>query len=161
MIFSIIIDLCPICRRWDLSPGVNDSVRRLKLSRFGPSDLSLPDQSRIFSHGCREDVCPCNICPDCYVLDNDDSYSRLSNDVDQPVRFFSPGILVLVLLPMVIDYFNGCTRARSLGIAAQKIIEKPSLVFSGLWFVSIFGCLQKITRLCHVRRKSLKTSKIC
>jgi hypothetical protein len=44
-------------------------------------------------------------------------------------------MLVLVLLPMLIDYFNGCTRARSLGIAAQiKIIKKPSLVFIGLWF---------------------------
>jgi hypothetical protein len=36
---------------------------------------------------------------------------------------------------MVIDYFNGCARACSLGIAAQiKIIEESSLVFSGLWF---------------------------
>jgi hypothetical protein len=36
---------------------------------------------------------------------------------------------------MVIDYFNGCARACSLGIAAQiKIMGEPSLVFSGLWF---------------------------
>jgi hypothetical protein len=36
---------------------------------------------------------------------------------------------------MVIDYFNGYARARSLGIAAQiKIMGEPSLVFSGLWF---------------------------
>jgi len=36
---------------------------------------------------------------------------------------------------MVIDYFNGCARARSLGIAAQiKIMGEPPLVFSGLWF---------------------------
>jgi hypothetical protein len=42
---------------------------------------------------------------------------------------------VWVLLPMVIDYFNGCTRVRSLGIAAQiKIMGKPSLVFSYIWF---------------------------
>jgi hypothetical protein len=27
--------------------------------------------------------------------------------------------------------------------------------------VSILGCLQKSTRLCHRRRKNLKTSKIC
>jgi hypothetical protein len=45
-----------------------------------------------------------------------------------------PDILVLVLLPMVIDYFNGCARARSLGIAAQKIMGEPSLVFSVIWF---------------------------
>jgi hypothetical protein len=36
---------------------------------------------------------------------------------------------------MLIDYFNGCARARSLGIAAQiKIMGEPSLVFTGLWF---------------------------
>jgi hypothetical protein len=36
---------------------------------------------------------------------------------------------------MVIDYFNGYTCARSLDIAAQiKIMEEPSLVFSGQWF---------------------------
>jgi hypothetical protein len=36
---------------------------------------------------------------------------------------------------MVIDYFNGRTRACSLDIAAQiKIMEELSLVFSGLWF---------------------------
>jgi hypothetical protein len=38
----------------------------------------------------------------------------------------------------LIDYFNGCARARSLGIAAQiKIMGEPSLVFTGLWFSSI------------------------
>jgi hypothetical protein len=36
---------------------------------------------------------------------------------------------------MLIHYLNGCTRARSLGIAAQiKIMGEPSLVFTGLWF---------------------------
>jgi hypothetical protein len=36
---------------------------------------------------------------------------------------------------MLIDYFNDCARARSLGIAAQiKIMGEPSLVFTGLWF---------------------------
>jgi hypothetical protein len=34
---------------------------------------------------------------------------------------------------MLIDYFNGCARVYSLGIAAQiKIIGEPSLVFTGL-----------------------------
>jgi hypothetical protein len=51
------------------------------------------------------------------------------------VRLFFPSILVWVLLPMVIDYFNGCMRACSLGIAAQiKIMGEPLLIFSGLWF---------------------------
>jgi hypothetical protein len=40
---------------------------------------------------------------------------------------------------MFIDYFNGCARERSLGIAAQiKIMGEPSLVFTGLWFGSIW-----------------------
>jgi hypothetical protein len=44
-------------------------------------------------------------------------------------------MLMLVLLPMLIDYFNGYERARSLGTAAQiKIMGEPSLVFTGLWF---------------------------
>jgi hypothetical protein len=44
-------------------------------------------------------------------------------------------MLMLVLLSMLIDYFNGCTRARSLSIAAQiKIMGKPSLIFTRLWF---------------------------
>jgi hypothetical protein len=34
----------------------------------------------------------------------------------------------------LIDYFNGCTHARSLSIAAQKIMGEPSVVFTGLWF---------------------------
>jgi hypothetical protein len=38
---------------------------------------------------------------------------------------------MFVLLPMVIDYFNGCTRTRSLDIAVQiKIMGEPSLKFS-------------------------------
>jgi hypothetical protein len=42
-------------------------------------------------------------------------------------------MLVLVLLPMLIDYFNGYARACSLGIAAPiKIMEEPSSVFTGL-----------------------------
>jgi hypothetical protein len=36
---------------------------------------------------------------------------------------------------MVIDYYNGCPHARSLGIAAQiKIMGEPSLVFLAHWF---------------------------
>lgn len=98
-------------------------------------NLASPDRSRIFSYGYHEDVCPRNICPGYYILDNGDSYSRVPGDVDQAVQLLFHGILVLVLLPMVIDYFNGCARARSLGIVAQiKIMGEPSLVFSGLWF---------------------------
>jgi hypothetical protein len=42
---------------------------------------------------------------------------------------------VWVLLPMMINYFNDYTCARSLGSVVQiKIVEEPSLVFLGLWF---------------------------
>jgi hypothetical protein len=44
-------------------------------------------------------------------------------------------MLVLVLLPILIDYFNGCVRAHSFSTAAQiKIMGEPSLVYTGLWF---------------------------
>jgi hypothetical protein len=98
-------------------------------------DLALPDQSWMISVGCGEEVCPRNIYPGCYVLDNDESYSRLPGDIDQAVRFVFPEILVLVLLPILDDYSNGCARARSLGTTAKiKIMREPSLVFTGLWF---------------------------
>jgi hypothetical protein len=75
--------------------------------------------------------------------------------------YFSPIILVWVLLPMVFDYFNGCARARSLRIAPQiKIRENLHWYFQVHGLVSIFGCHQESSRLYH-RRKSLKTSKIC
>jgi hypothetical protein len=85
--------------------------------------------------GYREEVFPSNIYPGCYVLDNGDPYSRPASDVDQTVQFVFPGILVVVLLPMLDDYYNGCARACSLGTAAKiKIMREPSLVLTGLWF---------------------------
>jgi hypothetical protein len=133
MASSIIIDIRFFLRRRDLCPGVNDSIGRLKFSRYGSLDLASPDRSWTFSHGHREEYYPCNNFLGCYVLNNGDSYSRFPSDVDQVVQLFCPDMLVLVLLPMLIDYFNGCARACSLGIAAQiKIIVEPSLVFTGL-----------------------------
>jgi hypothetical protein len=138
MASSSIIDLRFFLRRRDLHPGVNDSIERLQFSRYSSLDLASPDRSWIFSHGRREEYYPCNNFPGCYVLDNGDSYSRFPSDVDQVVRLFRPDILVLVLLPMLIDYFNGCARAHNLGIAAQiKTMGEPSLVFTSLWFGSI------------------------
>jgi hypothetical protein len=70
-------------------------------------------------------------------------------------------MLVLILLPMLIDYFNGRARERSIGITAKfKIMGEPSSVFIGLWFGFIW-LPYKNTRLCPERRQSLKTSKIC
>jgi hypothetical protein len=135
MASSIITDLWFFLRRRYLHPGVNGSVGRLQFSSYSFLDLASPDRSWIFSHGRREEYYPRNNFSGCYVLDNGDSYSRLPSDVDQVVWLFCPNVLVLVLLSMLIDCFNGCVHARSLGIVAQiKIIGEPSLVFTGLWF---------------------------
>jgi hypothetical protein len=82
MASSTISDLRPFVRRRDLLLGVNDGVVRLQFYRYGLSDLTSPSRFWSFSHGCREEDYPRNICPGCYVLDNDDSYTRLSSDVD-------------------------------------------------------------------------------
>jgi hypothetical protein len=77
-------------------------------------------------------------------------------------RLSFPEILMLVLLPILIDYFNGCARACNFSIAAQiKIMGEPSSVLQVYGSLSIFGCLQKSIRLCSGRRKGLKTSNIC
>jgi hypothetical protein len=160
----IISDLQLFVRRRDLLPGVNDGAVRLQFFRYGLQDLASPDQFWIVSPGCREDGYPRNICPDCYVFGNGDSYSRLSSDVDKVVRFLFPGILVLVLLPMLYDCFNGCVRARSLGIAALiKKKGEPLLVFTGLWFdicAIIFWLPSEKYKIVSCKKKSLKTSKI-
>jgi hypothetical protein len=41
----------------------------------------------------------------------------LSSDINQTVRLLFLGILVLTLLMMMIDYFNGCVRA----LVGQKV----------------------------------------
>jgi hypothetical protein len=131
---STIIDLWPFGRWRDIPSDVNGGVGRLYFFRYGPSDLASLDRFWIFSLDHREENYPCNICPGCYVIDNGDSYSRLPSDIDQVVRLFCPVILVLVLLPILIDYFNSCARVCSLDIATQKIIGELSLVFTNLWF---------------------------
>jgi hypothetical protein len=119
MVSFTIIDLWSFVRRRDLHPDVPGSIGRSIFSRYGPLNLASPDRLWIFSRGCRDEYCSCNICPSCYVLNNGDSCSQLSSDVDQAVRLLFPGILVLVLLPMVIDYLNDCVRAGSLSVAVQ------------------------------------------
>jgi hypothetical protein len=135
MASSTISDLHPFFWRWDFLPDINGGVERLKFFRYEFSDLASSDQFWICSHGCCSKVCPRNTCPDCYGLDNGDSYFRFPSDVDQAVRLLISSILVLVLLPMVIEYFNDSARACSLGTVVQiKIMRGPSLVFTCLWF---------------------------
>jgi hypothetical protein len=66
---------------------------------------------------------------------------------------------------MLVDYFNGCVRARSLGITAQiKNMGASLLVFAGIWYdicATIFWLpSEKYKILSWKKKKSLKTSKI-
>jgi hypothetical protein len=127
MASSTIRDLRDLVRQRDSLPDINGDGGRSSFCRYGPLDLTSPDQYWTFSDGRREEYCPRNICPGCYVFDNGDSYSRLASDIGKAVWLLFPGILMWVLSPMVIDYFNGCTRARSLGIShSGKILVTHS-----------------------------------
>ena len=57
------------------------------------------------------------------------------SNVDQSVRLLFPKILVLILLSMLVDYFNGYAVRVVLALRLKiKIIGKSLLVFTGLWF---------------------------
>ena len=86
-LFSI-SDLWATIRRRDLLPDVNGGVERLSLSRYGSSDLASPDRFWIFSHGCREEDCPHNICPGYYVFGNGDSFARLPTTSTELFGYF-------------------------------------------------------------------------
>ena len=88
-----------------------------------------------FLHYCHEQQCPRNICPGCYVLDNGVSFPQLSSDIDQAVRLLFPEVLVLVLLSMLVGYFNGCAVRVTLVLQLKiKITGELSLLFTGVWF---------------------------
>jgi hypothetical protein len=88
-----------------------DGVKRLRLSRYGSSDISSSDRFWRFSHDYHEEGYIYKICPDYYVHDNGDFYSRLPSGINQAVRLLFADILRLVLLGMLIDYFNIFLRA--------------------------------------------------
>jgi hypothetical protein len=69
--------------------------------------------------------------PNCYILDDGVSYARLPRCVDKAIRLLFPEILMSVLLPLLLDQFNGCSRARAL-VLRLKIMEEPSLIFTYL-----------------------------
>jgi hypothetical protein len=69
--------------------------------------------------------------------------------VDQAIRLLFPGILVLVLLSVMIDYFNSCMCAR----ISMLVWENLRWYFQVCGLV-LFGCLLKNTRLYHGRRKT-------
>jgi hypothetical protein len=92
-----------------------------------------------------EDVCPHNICPGCYVLDNSDSYSPVFGDVGQVVQLLFPDILVLILLLMMIDYLKMDARVHvSLAWRLKRLWEHlPSNKDSPI-INHGFGCLWKV-----------------
>jgi hypothetical protein len=58
---------------------------------------------------------------------------------------------------MWIDYFNGCARACSLGIAAQiKIMGEPPLVFIGLWFGIYLGLPSEKYKIVSWKKKEFE-----
>jgi hypothetical protein len=58
---------------------------------------------------------------------------------------------------MWIDYFNGCARARSLGIVAQiKIMGEPSLIFTGLWFGIYVGLPSEKYKIVSWKKKEFE-----
>jgi hypothetical protein len=66
---------------------------------------------------------------------------------------------------MLIDYFNGCVRACSLGIAAQiKNMGAPLLIFADIWYdicaIIFWLSSEKYKIISWKKKKSLKTSKI-
>jgi hypothetical protein len=55
------------------------------------------------------------------------------SNVDKGIQFLVSRILVLVLFPMLDDYFNGYTHAHSFGIVAQiKNMRESLIVFASL-----------------------------
>jgi hypothetical protein len=61
---------------------------------------------------------------------------------------------------MLIDYFNGCKRACSIGIAAQiKIMGEPSLVFLGLWFCNYMRLPPEKYRIVSWKKKEFEDLK--
>jgi hypothetical protein len=117
----------------DLLTGVDGGAWGLNFSRYGSSDLVSRDRFWIFSHGCRDEDCPRSFCANYYVSQ---WWFVLSNlQWSQPCcSAVFPSIVVLILLLVVIDYFNDCACARS-PIAAQiKIMKKSLFVFTSLLF---------------------------
>jgi hypothetical protein len=103
--------------------GINHA-ERLQFSWYRPSDLASPNRFWRFSHGCHEDRYSRKICPSCFIHDNGELYSRPPAMLIMLIGCYS--LMVLVLLPILIDYINGSTRVRSLDIAAQiKIMGEP------------------------------------
>jgi hypothetical protein len=61
---------------------------------------------------------------------------------------------------MVIDYFNGCMRAHSLGIVAQmKIMGESSLVYLALWFCTYLRLSPRKYKIVSWKKKEFEDLK--
>ena len=142
MTSSLISDLWPTVRRRDLLPSVNGGVERLNFPRFGTSDLALLDQFWIFSYGFREEVCPCNICPGCYVLVNGDSYPRFPATSTKRFDCFSLEYWCWYSFRcLLIPLMDACVHVALTLRLKIKIMVEPSLVFTGI-YVGIYVTLR-------------------
>jgi hypothetical protein len=57
---------------------------------------------------------------------------------------------------MLYDCFNGCVRARSFGIAAQKIMGELSSVSTGLWLVIYFWLPSEKYKIVFWKKKKIE-----
>jgi hypothetical protein len=163
MVYSTIIDLRSFLRRRDLHPGVNGSVGRSNFSRYGPLDLASPDRSWIFflMVAARSII---------LVL-----FIPSATSSTMVIRALgSPATSTRLFGYFSLSYWcwYSCRRWLTTSMVARvhvalalrlklKLWENLRWYFLVYGLVSIFGFLQKSTRLCLGRRKSLKTSKIC
>ena len=156
MIFWLIV------RRRDVLPDVNGGVRRLNSSSYGPSDLTSSD--RFSSHGCRKKHCPRNICPDCYVIKNGDSYSQLHATSTMlfgwfPMKLWRWYSCRWRLITLMAAYIHV-----TLGFKLKKmrtLVSNLQIFFCLISMSCFYDCFQKNIRLCHDRKKCLKILKIC
>jgi hypothetical protein len=125
MASSTISDFQFFVRRWDLLPDLNGGVGRLIFSRFGHSDLASPDRFWICSHsnGCRVGDYSCNICSNCYILVNGDSYSRSTSNIDQADWLFFHSILILILLDHPVIHYMHPKRTIHANESMHHIVE--------------------------------------
>jgi hypothetical protein len=80
---------------------ISFTASRLEFYWYGLSDLDSRDRFWNFLQGCQEDDGPHKFCPGCYVF---------GNGVVCTIVFLVTvsQILVLVLLPKLVNCFNGC-----------------------------------------------------
>ena len=133
MASSAISDLRPFVWRRDLLPGVNGGVERSQFSRYGSSDLASPDRFWIFCRCCRGEDYHRSFCPGCYVLDNGDSYSRLSIDDDKASRLLFPDILVWYSCRCCMTALMVACMHAALALQLKKLWENFH------WYLQVYG----------------------